>query len=134
MRSFMFIAANHVWLKLTRSLCSFIMKSLVHIVASPKSKRPPPTLTRVCRLHRRSCSFTQPPFPRKEKHLAVGNGLPRQCSRKGKASCCRHLGMSSIRDSAVGNGANKRVVCYVYGWPSRKTEYTMICSFCCYLL
>jgi hypothetical protein len=70
MRSFMFIAANHVWLKLTHSLCSFITKPHVHTVA------------RVCRLHRRSCSFTQPPSPRKEKHLAVGNGFPRQCSRK----------------------------------------------------
>jgi hypothetical protein len=68
----MFIAANH---------CG---KPSVHTVASPKSKRSPPTLTRVCRLHRWSCSFTQPPFPRKEKHLVIGNGLPRQCSRKGE--------------------------------------------------
>jgi hypothetical protein len=84
MKSFMFIAANHVWLKLTRSLCSFITKPPVHTVASPKSKRFPPTLTRVCRLHRRSCSFTQPPSPCKEKHLDVGNGLSRRCSRKGE--------------------------------------------------
>jgi hypothetical protein len=84
MRSFMFIVANHVWLKLTHGLCSFIMKPHVHTVASPKSKRSPPTLTRVCHLHRRSCSFTQPPSPRKKKHLAIENGLPRQCSRKGE--------------------------------------------------
>jgi hypothetical protein len=84
MRSFMFFGTNHVWLKLTRSLCSFITKPSVHTVASPKSKRSPPTLTRVCRLHRRSCSFTQPPSPHKEKHLAVGIGLLRWCSRKGE--------------------------------------------------